>query len=205
MVGQSKLRTSGVIAILYTKYPCYSPCSFTKKQNIRKMLSTYFYLMTRMVLRFSDEFFIFWFGVIGSVWVGASVISTTYSLPIAESFERTTGADYISLLSIDSKSTKSSSQIDVSERNSSKVDQGFLRNSSHQFESLFKSGTQKGNAHLGLGQFDQAKECYESLRTLGENSAANTWRSSIKLRKYTYKYIYLCCHKHARNQKFYEL
>ena len=81
---------------------------------------------------------------------------------------------YAEICRIDSKSTKSSSQIDASERNSSKVDQGFLRNSSHQFESLFKSGTQKGNAHLGLGQFDQAKECYESLRTLGENSAANT-------------------------------
>ena len=26
---------------------------------------------------------------------------------------------------------------------------------------------------LGLGQFDEAKECYESLRTLGDNTIAD--------------------------------
>ena len=42
-----------------------------------------------------------------------------------------------------------------------------------------KSITQKGNAHLDLGQFDEAKECYESLRTLGENSAANKYLKKL--------------------------
>ena len=49
----------------------------------------------------------------------------------------------------------------------------------HQFESLSKSITQKGNAHLGLGQFDEAKECYESLRTLGQNSAADRYLKKL--------------------------
>ena len=43
----------------------------------------------------------------------------------------------------------------------------------HLFISPLKSITQKGDAFLGLGQFDEAKECYESLRELGENSAAD--------------------------------
>ena len=42
-----------------------------------------------------------------------------------------------------------------------------------QFETQTKTIIQKGNALLGLGQFDAAKECYESLRELGENSAAD--------------------------------
>ena len=36
-----------------------------------------------------------------------------------------------------------------------------------------KSITQKGNALLGLKRFDEAKECYESLRSLGENESAD--------------------------------
>ena len=36
-----------------------------------------------------------------------------------------------------------------------------------------KSITQKGNALLGLGRFDEAKECYESLRSLGENASVD--------------------------------
>ena len=36
-----------------------------------------------------------------------------------------------------------------------------------------RSIIQKGNALLGLRQFDAAKECYESLRSLGENSSAD--------------------------------
>ena len=35
-----------------------------------------------------------------------------------------------------------------------------------------KSIAQKGNALLGLGCFDEAKVCYESLRVLGENNLA---------------------------------
>ena len=35
-----------------------------------------------------------------------------------------------------------------------------------------KSITQKGNALLGLERYDEAKECYESLRPLGENTSA---------------------------------
>ena len=39
--------------------------------------------------------------------------------------------------------------------------------------------TQKGNAHLGLGQFDEAKECYESLRTLADNSTADQYLKKL--------------------------
>ena len=35
-----------------------------------------------------------------------------------------------------------------------------------------KSITQKGNALLGLKRYDEAKECYESLKSLGENATA---------------------------------
>ena len=38
-----------------------------------------------------------------------------------------------------------------------------------------KSTIQKGNALLGLGRFDEARECYESLRPLGEVSLAETY------------------------------
>ena len=33
---------------------------------------------------------------------------------------------------------------------------------------------QKGNALLSLSRFDEAKECYESLRSLGESTSADT-------------------------------
>ena len=36
-----------------------------------------------------------------------------------------------------------------------------------------RSITQKGNALLGLGRFDEAKDCYDSLRSLGEDTAAD--------------------------------
>ena len=36
-----------------------------------------------------------------------------------------------------------------------------------------QSITQKGNALLGLECFEEAKECYESLRSLGENESAD--------------------------------
>ena len=42
-----------------------------------------------------------------------------------------------------------------------------------------KSMTQKGNAFLGLGQFDAAKESYESLRTLGDNAAADKYLKKL--------------------------
>ena len=69
------------------------------------------------------------------------------------------------------------------------------------FERLFKSITQKGNALLGLGQFDEAKECYESLRELGENSAADknlaklhdAQEKDILHKLYNKIYIAKCC------------
>ena len=50
----------------------------------------------------------------------------------------------------------------------------------HLFETPIKSITQKGNAHLGLGQFDEAKECYKSLRSLGEKSTANQYLKKLR-------------------------
>ena len=78
-------------------------------------------------------------------------------------------ADCMSALSIDSKCTKADFQIDANETHCS------LKpiKAQHRFKSLFKTINQKGNALLGLGKFDEAKECYESLRELGENSAAD--------------------------------
>ena len=32
---------------------------------------------------------------------------------------------------------------------------------------------------MGLGQFDEAKECYESLREVGENSAADQYLKKL--------------------------
>ena len=49
----------------------------------------------------------------------------------------------------------------------------------HEFENPAKTITQKGNALLGLGQFDEAKECYESLRELGENSTADQYLKKL--------------------------
>ena len=86
-------------------------------------------------------------------------------------------ADCISALSIDPKCTKAGVQIVLPKPN-------FLFGQSdieikHLFESPIKSITQKGNAHLGLGQFDEAKECYESLRTLGKNSTADQYLKEL--------------------------
>ena len=58
----------------------------------------------------------------------------------------------------------------------------------HQFESRFKSITQKGNAHFGLGQFDDARECYESLRPLGENSVADQYLKKLREAQERYRY-----------------
>ena len=42
-----------------------------------------------------------------------------------------------------------------------------------------KTITEKGNAHLGLNQFDEAKKCYESLRELGETSSAENYLKKL--------------------------
>ena len=49
----------------------------------------------------------------------------------------------------------------------------------HQFYSPLKSITQKGNAFLALGHFDKAKECYEELRTLGDDTAADCYLKKL--------------------------
>ena len=84
-------------------------------------------------------------------------------------------ADCMSALSIDSKCTKVGFQIDVNEPH------GSLKpiRVQHRLESLFKSITQKGNSLLGLGKFDEAKKCYESLRELGENSTADQYLKKL--------------------------
>ena len=43
-----------------------------------------------------------------------------------------------------------------------------------------KSVVQKGNALLGLGFFEEAKTCYESLRTLGEGALADTYLKKLQ-------------------------
>ena len=42
-----------------------------------------------------------------------------------------------------------------------------------------KSITQKGNALFGLRRFDEARECYELLHTLGESSLADSYLKKI--------------------------
>ena len=86
-------------------------------------------------------------------------------------------ADCISALSIDPKCIQAGVQIILPKLIFliSQSEEGI----DHLFESPFKSITQKGNAHLGLGQFDEAKECYESLRTLGQNSAADQYLKKL--------------------------
>ena len=42
-----------------------------------------------------------------------------------------------------------------------------------------KSITQKGNALMGLGQLDEAKECYESLRSLGKKLSADCYLKKL--------------------------
>ena len=77
-------------------------------------------------------------------------------------------SDCLSALSIDSKNTKKGIQIT-------------LNSCSHKhiFEYPTKTITQKGNAHLGLGQFDEAKKCYQSLRDLGETSSAENYLKKL--------------------------
>ena len=77
-------------------------------------------------------------------------------------------ADCLSALSIDPKNTKNGNQIKAK----------FWLKLRH-FENLIKTITQKGNAHLKLGQFDEAKECYESLRKLGEISSADLYLKKL--------------------------
>ena len=43
---------------------------------------------------------------------------------------------------------------------------------------------------MGSGQFDEAKECYESLRELGENSAADQYLKKLydtQEKRYVYR------------------
>lgn len=42
-----------------------------------------------------------------------------------------------------------------------------------------KSITQKGNALMGLGQFDEAEECYESLRSIGKTASADCYLKKL--------------------------
>ena len=42
-----------------------------------------------------------------------------------------------------------------------------------------KSLVQKGNALIGLGLFDEAKICYESLRPLGEGALADSYLKKV--------------------------
>ena len=50
--------------------------------------------------------------------------------------------------------------------------------------------TQKGNAHLGLGQFEEARECYESLRSLGEISVADQYLKKLNEAQERYRYSF---------------
>ena len=85
-------------------------------------------------------------------------------------------ADCLSALSIDPKNTKKG--IWIEEITIPSAHSGFWIRTSDRlwatslFENPAKTITQKGNAHLGLGQFEEANECYELLRELGETSSA---------------------------------
>ena len=43
-----------------------------------------------------------------------------------------------------------------------------------------KSITEKGHALLGLERFDEAKECYESLRSLGEDASVENLLKKLR-------------------------
>ena len=43
---------------------------------------------------------------------------------------------------------------------------------------------------MGLGQFDEAKECYESLRELGEKSSADLYLKKLAEAQETVRYLY---------------
>ena len=49
----------------------------------------------------------------------------------------------------------------------------------YHFENLSKSIAQKGNALLALSKFEEAKTCYESLRTFGENVSADKYLKQV--------------------------
>ena len=42
---------------------------------------------------------------------------------------------------------------------------------------------------MGLGRFDDAKKCYESLRTLGENAIANSYLKKLATAQERDKYF----------------
>ena len=56
-----------------------------------------------------------------------------------------------------------------------------------QFENHSKATTQKGNAYLGLGQFDEAKECFELLRSFGEGSTADNYLKKVHASNWSMK------------------
>ena len=61
------------------------------------------------------------------------------------------------------------------------------------FENLSKSIIQKGNTLLGLGKFEEAKACYESLRTFGENASADRYLKQVRDAQERDKYISVVC------------
>ena len=69
------------------------------------------------------------------------------------------------------------------------------------FENLTKTITQKGNAHLGLGQFDEAKECYESLRELGETSSSDLYLKKLAEAQERVWYLYFNLYSCKINNK----
>ena len=56
---------------------------------------------------------------------------------------------------------------------------GLISDQDFTINNPWKSLTQKGNAYLGLGQFDAAKDCYETLRTLGDNNTADRYLKKL--------------------------
>ena len=44
---------------------------------------------------------------------------------------------------------------------------------------------------MGLGQFDEAQECYESLRELGETTSAEDYLKKLAHAQEKVKYLYL--------------
>ena len=84
-------------------------------------------------------------------------------------------ADCLSALSIDPKCKKAGYQIVTQLGLGANERLIFWQ----QFNNPSKSITQKGNAFLGLGQFDKAKECYEELRTLGDDTAADCYLKKL--------------------------
>ena len=44
---------------------------------------------------------------------------------------------------------------------------------------------------MGLGEFDAARECYESLRTFGENSTADSYLKKLAAAQERDKYFWI--------------